>query len=223
MTQSAISRKLVYASVGLIFFASTCFALPTTSSEPEKIKAVLSEPNKNEASPLDEATIAKPAALSSLSETEKAKLYEAERQRWGDRHLSLGLIDRFGNFLKKEENTSALGLGLMFSQDVDFDHGIDYGFEVLNSNILTLQLAQRNYFTDYERLYLPYWKLGVGTAYLASEGVPTLFDLKKLNAYLSAGLGDLTNDNRKYFVEFGMGYSLIGLQMFISTGFNRNF
>lgn len=203
--------------------SNTSRAATTNTNLPEKIKAVQTDQGRGQIDILDASTLMKPSAVKELTASEKAQLYATEREKWGERHIGLHLVSRLGQVIKKEDTTTAFGLGLIYSQDVDFDHGFDYSMEVLNSNLLALQMAQRNYFVDYDRLYLPYWKFGLGTAYLGSEGVATLFDLKKLNLFISAGLADLTNDNKKFYLEFGAGYSMIGTQLWIASGINRNF
>ena len=209
-------------SFGLVQTASLAatkddFQRPSTATD---IRESSSGPDTD---PINRETLAEPLPTEPFTEEEKAKLFQIERDKWGRHHFGIHLIGKNGNVLKTESTFNEWGLGFLYSYDADFDRSWDGQLDLYNSKILSVQLGQRNYFSRYERLYLPYWKLAVGSAYNSDEGFSTFFDLKRISAFALVGLADIGDHNKDYYLEMGLGYALIGFQFHIQGGYTIHF
>lgn len=85
-------------------------------------------------------------------------------------------------------------------------------------NFIHLVLAKKIYF-PLEEVTRPYYKFGIGELISSTNGLGSIFNLKKTQALAAVGLDDLFLWNRRLQAEIGLGYAIVGPQLEASLGF----
>lgn len=84
-------------------------------------------------------------------------------------------------------------------------------------NFLHLVLGKKFYF-PLETQTMPYYKFSLGNLIESTEGLGSIFNLKKMQAMAAVGLDDLFHWNQRLQGELAVSYALIGPQLEFSLG-----
>jgi len=92
-------------------------------------------------------------------------------------------------------------------------------FEITTAkdNFLHFVVGKKFYF-PLEEVTLPYYKLSVGDLVDSTDGIGSIFNIKKIQAMTAVGMDDMFSWNRHLQGEIGVSYALIGPQFEISLG-----
>lgn len=85
-------------------------------------------------------------------------------------------------------------------------------------NFLNLVVGKKFYF-PLEEVTKPYYKFSVGDLVASTDGLGSIFNIKKLQAMAAVGLDDLFSWDQRLPGEIGVNYALIGPQFEVSLGF----
>lgn len=70
----------------------------------------------------------------------------------------------------------------------------------------------------FEQVTKPYYKLAIGDLIESTDGLGSIFNIKKIQALAAVGLDDLFRWDQRLQGEVGIGYALVGPQLEISLG-----
>jgi hypothetical protein len=84
-------------------------------------------------------------------------------------------------------------------------------------NFIHIIVGKKFYF-PLEQVTLPYYRFGIGDLVDSTEGLGSVFNLKKIQALAAIGLDDLFKWNQRLQGELGVSYALIGPQFELSVG-----
>lgn len=127
-----------------------------------------------------------------------------------------------GNIFENDETVALSALGLRFSYDSDLDHAWDYNAEIdLPDNLIGIHFGRRNFIYSPSEL-MPYYKWGFGTHLKGSDGLSNFVEIKRWQARLSVGVGNLFHLDQHLYMEGGLGAAVVGLEYFAGLGVNFN-
>lgn len=84
-------------------------------------------------------------------------------------------------------------------------------------NFIHFVLGKKFYF-QLETVTMPYYKFSMGNFIESTEGIGSVFNLKKIQAMAALGLDDIFRWNQRLQAEFGISYALVGPQFEVSLG-----
>lgn len=104
--------------------------------------------------------------------------------------------------------------------DFDKESLSTWQFEVMTGkdNFLHFVLGKKFYF-PLETITMPYYKFSVGNMIDSTEGIGSVFNIKKVQAMAAVGLDDIFHWNQNLQGEVGASYALVGFQFEMSLGF----
>jgi hypothetical protein len=80
-------------------------------------------------------------------------------------------------------------------------------------------VAGKKFYFPFEDVAMPYYKFAVGDLIDSTDGLGSIFNLKKMQAMAMVGLDDLFQWDQRLQAEIGVSYALIGPQFEMSLGF----
>lgn len=117
-----------------------------------------------------------------------------------------------------ETGYSSTQVGIMLSKEVKWHTRWDLEAELISNRAMGFGIGRTVAIEEWEENSAPYYKLAVHHVFDSADGLSTFGQIKRFHARAIIGWDDLFEERHRYYSEVGVGFGLLGSQIFAVIG-----